>query len=291
MSCSSCHKQQFAFSDSPNRLSKGNRGKLLARNTLPLFNLVWYKEFFWDGRAKSLQQQAYFPVSSHDEMNLSWNEVVKRINNSTFYKKLFKKTFNKDRVDSSDIVNALVQFESSLISSNSKYDKVLRFETELTQDEIDGFELMNNMTKGDCLHCHTTDADPMGTTFKFSNNGLDKVQSPEQYTDKGKGNVSKKTNEREMVFKVKDMTEKRNNIGARIDDAGKDKVIKLLNTVINEFSPPYYTDENTTFINQLGICITIEILMRKFSEDRRDGKYYYLTPEQAILSDIIKKSF
>jgi hypothetical protein len=101
--------------------------------------------------------------------------------------------------------------------------------------------------------------------------------------------VSKKTNTREMVFKVKDMTEKRNNIGARIDDAGKDKVIKLLNALIE--TPNYYNETNTTFINQLGICITIEIVMRKFSEDKRMGKYYYLTPEQAILSDIIKKSF
>jgi len=101
--------------------------------------------------------------------------------------------------------------------------------------------------------------------------------------------VSKKTNTREMVFKVKDMTEKRNNIGARIDDAGKDKVIKLLNALVE--TPNYYNDTNTAFINQLGICITIEIIMRKFSEDKRMGKYYYLTPEQAILSDIIKKSF
>jgi hypothetical protein len=92
-----------------------------------------------------------------------------------------------------------------------------------------------------------------------------------------------------MVFKVKDMTEKRNNIGARIDDAGKDKVIKLLNALVE--TPNYYNETNTEFINQLGICITIEIIMRKFSEDKRMGKYYYLTPEQAILSDIIKKSF
>jgi hypothetical protein len=100
--------------------------------------------------------------------------------------------------------------------------------------------------------------------------------------------VSKKTNDREMVFKVKDMTEKRNNIGARIDDAGKDKVIKLLNTLIGS---PKYTDKNTEFVPQLGICIAIEILMRLFSDQNRNGKYYYLSPEHAILSEVIKKSF
>jgi hypothetical protein len=104
--------------------------------------------------------------------------------------------------------------------------------------------------------------------------------------------VSKKTNEREMVFKVKDMTEKRNNIGARIDDAGKDKVIKLLNTLVGSpLDKPIYTDKNTEFVNQLGICIAIELLMRLFSERQLNGKYYYLSPEQAILSEAIKKSF
>jgi hypothetical protein len=104
--------------------------------------------------------------------------------------------------------------------------------------------------------------------------------------------VSKKTNEREMVFKVKDMTEKRNNIGARIDDAGKDKVIKLLNILVGSpLDNPTYTDKNTEFVNQLGICIAIELLMRLFSEQRLNNKYYYLSPEQAILSEVIKKSF
>jgi hypothetical protein len=91
-----------------------------------------------------------------------------------------------------------------------------------------------------------------------------------------------------MVFKVKDMNEKRNNFGARIDDAGKDKVIKLLNQIIDV---PTYSDENCDFISQLGLCIVLEIIMRRFTEEKRNGKYYYLTPEQTIMSEIIKKSF
>ena len=100
--------------------------------------------------------------------------------------------------------------------------------------------------------------------------------------------VSKKSQAKEMVFKVKDMNEKRNNFGARIDDAGKDKVIKLLNQVIDV---PTYSDENCDFISQLGLCIVLEIIMRRFTEEKRNGKYFYLTPEQTIMSEIIKKSF
>jgi Helicase conserved C-terminal domain len=98
--------------------------------------------------------------------------------------------------------------------------------------------------------------------------------------------TSKKSNTKEMVFKIKDMTEKRNNFGARIDEAGKDKVVKILNKIVKS---TYYTDENTMFISQLGLCIVIEILMRHFSAN--NGKYYYLTPEQMTMSEIIKKSF
>jgi len=88
--------------------------------------------------------------------------------------------------------------------------------------------------------------------------------------------------------KVKDMTEKRNNIGARIDDAGKDKVIKLLNTLVGSTT---YTNTNTEHVNQLGICIVIELLMRLFSDQKRNNKYYYITSEQAMISEVIKKSF
>ncbi|HYG52498.1 MAG TPA: cytochrome-c peroxidase, partial [Flavobacteriales bacterium] len=50
-SCASCHKQEHAFSDAPNTFSKGLTGELMTRNTMPLFNLAWSKQFFWDGRA------------------------------------------------------------------------------------------------------------------------------------------------------------------------------------------------------------------------------------------------
>jgi hypothetical protein len=100
--------------------------------------------------------------------------------------------------------------------------------------------------------------------------------------------VSKKSNVKEIVFKIKDMTEKRNNFGARIDDAGKDKVIKILNKIVKS---NHYNDENTVFISQLGLCVAIEIVMRHFSDTLYDGKYYYLTPEQTVMSEIVKKSF
>lgn len=190
ISCASCHKQEAAFSDAPNAFSKGFNGGEMKRNTMPLFNLAWYPAMFWDGKAVSLEEQVFHPVRAHDEMNLQWSVAAERIAKSKFYRKKFRAAFGDRQIDSVLIANAIAQFERTLISYRSKYDKVLRGETVFTKDEYDGFILVNDMTKGDCLHCHTTDADPLGTTLTFSNNGLDTASRPAYYRDKGRGAVT-----------------------------------------------------------------------------------------------------
>ena len=189
-SCASCHRQEAAFSDSPNRFSKGIDGNLMTRNTMPLFNLAWYPALFWDGKAASIEEQVFHPVRAHDEMNLDWTTVVQRIKQSDFYRPKFQSAFGNTEIDSVLIARAIAQFERTLISSNSKYDKVIRGEDYFTADEYQGFVLINDQTKGDCLHCHTTDANALGTTGKFSNNGLVAAFKPDDYSDKGKAELT-----------------------------------------------------------------------------------------------------
>ena len=81
---------------------------------------------------------------------------------------------------------------------------------------------------------------------------------------------------KQMVFKVRDMTKKRN-IGARMDSAGKVRVIELVNAVQDEVN---YTIESTKRIHQMGVCVILEALMRR---PRSDGKRAFLLPEEAIL--------
>ncbi len=190
MSCSSCHKQEAAFADSPNRFSMGIDSNIMTRNTMPLFNLAWYPLLFWDGEAVSIEDQVFHPVRAIDEMNLEWNVVTERIQKSEFYLPKFNVAFGTIEIDSILISKAIAQFERTLISNNSKYDQVIRGEIVLTTEEYEGFVLMNDQTKGDCLHCHITDADALGTNGKFSNNGLDAVSDPNDFTDKGKGGIT-----------------------------------------------------------------------------------------------------
>jgi cytochrome c peroxidase len=190
ISCASCHKQKFAFSDSPNQFSKGKNGTLMKRNTQALFNLAWYPSFFWDGKATSIEDQIFHPIKATDEMNMQVTTVVERLNRSKFYKKMFTHVFESNTIDSVQVANAIAQFLRTLISHQSKYDRVIGGNGSFTKEEYAGFVLMNDQTKGDCLHCHTTDANALGTTLKFSNNGLDSVISPIDYKDKGRGAIT-----------------------------------------------------------------------------------------------------
>lgn len=216
VSCGSCHRQEFAFSDAPKQFSSGAGGDKLSRNTPPLFNLAWYPAFFWDGRAGTLEDQVFRSVRSAKEMNLNWQEAEERINRNGFYRHLFYRVFDVGRIDSVHIAKAIAQFQRTLISSNSKYDRVIRGEDYFTGLEYEGFNLMNDQTKGDCLHCHTTDGDALGTTARFSNNGLDNINSPSDYIDPGRGGVTGKPG-----------------------DAGKFKIPSLRNIAL---TPPYMHD-------------------------------------------------
>ncbi|HQV67243.1 MAG TPA: cytochrome c peroxidase [Saprospiraceae bacterium] len=195
ISCASCHRQEMAFSDAPNTFTKGNEGMLTNRNTMPLFNLAWYAALFWDGRASSIEDQVYHPVRDRNEMNIAWTEAENRIKALEFYQHKFRLAFGIQEIDSVLISKAIGQFLRTLISNQSKYDRVLAGNDYLNKDEYAGFVLMNDMTKGDCLHCHTTDGDALGTTGKFSNNGLDNVKDPNMYRDKGLGGYTTKEND------------------------------------------------------------------------------------------------
>lgn len=195
MSCATCHRQEKAFSDAPNKFTKGNNDVLNSRNTMPLFNLAWYSTFFWDGRASSIEEQVFHPVRDPNEMNLNWKDATKRVRKSKFYRQKFKLAFGHHSIDSVLISKAIGQFLRTIISNQTKFDRVLAGFDYLDKDEYAGLVLMNDMTKGDCLHCHTTDADALGTTGLFSNNGLDNVSDPRIYKDKGLGGYTNDIND------------------------------------------------------------------------------------------------
>ncbi|WP_420149029.1 cytochrome-c peroxidase [Spirosoma sp.] len=176
ISCASCHQQERAFTDGLAR-SVGVSGKFTQRNSMSLANLLWVRQLFWDGRANSLEEQALVPLGHADEMGSKTGEAARRLQKTTLYPTLFKQVFGSDTITDGRIGKALAQFERTLISANSRYDRYLQGSYQLTEAEQRGLQLFNsapsmerNVRGGNCAHCH---GGPKLYQEVFHNNGLD----------------------------------------------------------------------------------------------------------------------
>ena len=162
VSCGSCHRQDLSFSDSAVK-SKGFQGGLTARHSMRLLNVRFYKsgKMFWDERSATLEDQVLQPIQNTTEMGLTLDELVTKVSAQTYYPALFQNAFGSTVVTSDKISKALAQFVRSIVTYQSKYDKVKQGLASFTTDESDGETLF--LTKGNvtCAGCH---APPMFLT-------------------------------------------------------------------------------------------------------------------------------
>ncbi len=175
IACASCHDQAAALSD-PRRFSLGVAGGIGDRNAMPLFNLAWKREFFWDGRAPSLRAQALMPIEDHREMDESVDNVVKKLSQMEAYPAAFERAFGSPEITKEKLGLALENFLLTLTSHDSKFDRSQRGLEKLSAEEQHGFELFMTEREprmgslgGDCFHCH---GGALFTDHQFRNNGL-----------------------------------------------------------------------------------------------------------------------
>ena len=176
ISCASCHDQKLAFSDGKGLGDTGVSGTVLHRHAPALINLAWANNgLFWDGGATNLESQAFGPLTATDEMHQDLFELVGELNAGPEYVKQFDLVF-KDQISSQNIVKALAQFQRTLVSANSRYDKFKRNEAggNLSAMELQGLELVRRKCQG----CH---AGELFTDNSFHNNGIDADFSNNQY--------------------------------------------------------------------------------------------------------------
>ena len=129
VSCASCHKQEFAFSDNVT-VSNGVNGTT-GRHSMRLVNARFANEqnFFWDERANSLEQQTTMPIKDHVEMgfsgengDLSFEDLISNLETTEYYPQLFEFAFGNSEISETKIQLALAQFVRSIQSFDSKYD-------------------------------------------------------------------------------------------------------------------------------------------------------------------------
>jgi cytochrome c peroxidase len=192
VACGSCHLQSRAFSD-PNRFSKGHQGKLTDRNAMSLVNLRYYPRgrFFWDERARSLEEQVLLPMQSKIEMGQDLTKLAGILARDERYPELYRKAFGDSEITQQRTARALAQFLRSLVSYQSRYDEGL-VKARSVREDFENFTAQENRGKGlfltNCATCHL----PPGQDAHFFmnrplNNGLD---ADFRNTDGGLGDVT-----------------------------------------------------------------------------------------------------
>ena len=164
-SCGSCHQQFGAFNTYDHNLSHGFNNALTTRNSPGLFNLAWQKEFMWDGGINHLDLQPLAPITAENEMAETLEAVISKLRADKEYRKLFKAAFGDETINYLRLGKALSQFMLQLVSSNSKYDKVMRGEASFILPERLGYEIFLKK----CTGCHT---EPLFTDFSYRNTGI-----------------------------------------------------------------------------------------------------------------------
>ncbi len=151
VSCASCHDFDHGGAD-PRPVSIGVNGQKGRVNSPTVYNAIFNFRQFWNGRAKDLKEQIHGPLHSSFEMNITKEEIEKRLNANAFYKKAFKKIYKKTKITYDQVIDVIVEFEKALITPDSRFDRYLKGEkNSLTEQEKRGYMLFKRLG---CVTCH-----------------------------------------------------------------------------------------------------------------------------------------
>lgn len=191
ISCGSCHQQFAAFSHIDHALAHGIGGRIGKRNVPALQNLIWNKEFMWDGGINHLEIQAIAPITNKDEMDENLEQVIIKLNQRKDYRIAFYRAFKDSTVTSEKMLKSLTQFMGLMISANSKYDRYIAGKETFSEKEMMGL----NIFRSKCANCHK---EPLFTDNAYRSNGL---PINKRLDDKGRHVITGNENDR-YKFKV-----------------------------------------------------------------------------------------
>lgn len=163
--CGSCHQPEAAFTTYDHDKSHGYNQSHTYRNAPGLFNLAWYNAFNQDGSATNLHTVYRNHINSATEMGESIGNVLNKLRNHATYPQLFFNAFGERQITEERLFKALDQFVVSLVSSNSKYDRVKRGEANFHPLEQSGYAVF----QAKCASCHK---EPLFTDLSYRNIGL-----------------------------------------------------------------------------------------------------------------------
>ena len=178
LACASCHERGKGFADGKVE-GRGVPGRPLKRHTPTLWNLAWSSPVFWDGRARSLEEQVAGPIESPDEMAQPMAAVVARLSADPAMVRAFAQAFpERPQVDGTNLAKAIATYERTFVSPETRFDRFIAGdEHALTASEVAGFRLFTG--KAQCAKCHSG--------FAFTDYAFHDIGLPGE--DRGRGAV------------------------------------------------------------------------------------------------------
>ena len=152
VSCASCHSLETGGVDN-HQYSHGVEERLGGVNAPTVYNAVYNFVQFWDGRAMTLAEQAAGPPLNPVEMaSTSFDEIIAKLQGDKRYVEIFQTLYPEQGITEATITDAIEQFERTLITPNSQFDKWLLGDNEaLTAEQLRGYELFK---ENSCATCH-----------------------------------------------------------------------------------------------------------------------------------------
>lgn len=153
ISCASCHNPAFSWGDAlPKGVGFGS--KPVGRRTPTILNVAWGEQYFWDGRANSLEEQALGPVEAAGEMNMPIDQMLAKLKSIKGYEALFEKAYPGEGITDKTVAKAIATFERTVVSGPAPFDEwVNGNEAAISESAKRGFDTFN--TKALCAECHS----------------------------------------------------------------------------------------------------------------------------------------
>jgi cytochrome c peroxidase len=152
VSCASCHHPDLGWSDATPK-AVGHEGRKGPRNSPTVLNTAYQYHQFWDGRARTLEEQALGPIEADVEMNMPLSELIPKLSAIKGYQELFDKAYPNEGITKDTIAKAIATFERTVVSNEAPFDKYIKGDKNaISQEAQKGFDLFKG--RAHCTDCH-----------------------------------------------------------------------------------------------------------------------------------------
>ncbi len=177
VSCATCHDPNHGWAKK-RVMSPAYPENKHFRHSPTVLNVAYNTLMFWDGRVKTLEEQAEKPIASPFEMNMNYDLLEERLKAIPGYRKLFKEAFpgEKDPITIKNVAKAIAAFERTIVCNDSPFDKYMRGDKNAMDElQVKGMKLF--VGKAGCVQCHNG---PNFTDNKFHVTGVPKNKVEDQ---------------------------------------------------------------------------------------------------------------